>query len=339
MNKFINEDILKGNTSYDCINLVNDSYTVNNSNNTFCIFKSIKDLFFLIYTNKNNSIISFDLNSNQKVNEIKNAHESDITYYRHYFDKNNKRDLIISISSYDSNIKLWNINNWECLLNLKKINQNGALISACFFSYLNENYIISSNLSFMGNADFINVIDFNGNIVKRLDDYDYGTIFIDTYYDAQTDNNYIITSNIGYSKSYKYNEDKLYNKYIDNKNDLEIRFSILINNKKDVVEMLESDRSGYIRIWDFHSGLLLKKIRICEYSINCTYLYDNEYLLIGCDDNGIKIMNLESEKIVKSLLSHNKRVLSMKIILHPIYGECLISQGDYDDQIKLWKTQ
>ena len=103
--------------------------------------------------------------------------------------------------------------------------------------------------------------------------------------------------------------------------------------------MLESDRSGFIRIWDFHSGFLLKKIKICEYSINCTYLYGNDYLFIGCDDNGIKIMNLKSEKIEKCLLSHNKRVLTMKIVLHPIYGECLISQGDYDDQIKLWKRQ
>ena len=339
MSKFINEKILNENKSYDCINLVNDSYTVNNSNNTFCVFKSINDLYFLIYTSKNNSIISFDLNSNQKVNEIKNAHQPDITYYRHYNDKNIKRDLIISLSSYDNSIKLWNFNNWECLLNLKRIYQRGVLISACFFSYQNENYIISSNLSFMGNADSINIIDFNGKIVKKLDDYDYGTIFIDTYYDALADTNYIITSNIGYSKSYKYNEDKLYKKYIDNENDLEIRFSILINNKKDVVELMESDRSGFIRIWDFHSGLLLKKIKIGEYSINCTYLYDNDYLFIGCDDNGIKIMDLKSEKIVKSLLSHNKRVLTMKLVLHPIYGECLISQGDYDDQIKLWKRQ
>ena len=184
MNKFINEKILNENKSYDCINLVNDSYTVNNSNNTFYVFKSINDLYFLIYTSKNNSIISFDLNSNQKVNEIKNAHESDITYYRHYIDKNIKRDLIISISSYDNNIKLWSFHNWECLLNLKRIYQSGALISACLISYQNENYIISSNLSFMGNADCITIIDFNGKIVKKLDDYDYGTIFIDTYYDA-----------------------------------------------------------------------------------------------------------------------------------------------------------
>ena len=339
MNKFINENILNENQSYDCINLINDSYTVNNTNNTFCVFKSISDLYFLIYTNKNNSIISFDLNANQKVNEIKNAHKSDITYYRHYIDKINKRDLIISISSYDNNIKLWNINNLECLLNLKRIYQSGTLISACFFSYLNDIYIISSNLSFMGNADSINIIDFNGKIVNKLDDYDYGTIFIDTYYDNLTDNNYIITSNIGYSKSYNYNGGKLYQKYIDDENNLEIRYSNLINNKEDVVEMLESDRSGYIRIWDFHSGLLLKKIKISDYNINCTYLYDKEYLFIGCDDNGIKIINLKTEKIIKSLVAHNKRVLSMKIIMHPIYGECLISQGDYDDQIKLWKRQ
>ena len=339
MKKFINENIFKENKPYDCINLINDSYTINNTNNTFCVFKSINDLYFLIYSNQNNSIISFDLIANKKVNEIKNAHELDITYYRHYMDKNNKRDLIISVSSYDNSIKLWNINNWECLLNLKKVYQNGTLISACFFRYLNENYIISSNLAFMGNADCIKIIDFNGKIVKKFDDYIHGTVFIDTYYDAQTDNNYIITANIGYSKSYDYNGGKLYKKYIDNENDLELRLSFLIKNKNEVVEMIESDRSGYIRMWNFHSGLLLRKIKTGDYSINCTYLYDSEYLFIGCDDNGIKIMNMKTGNFVKNLDAHNNRILSMKIIFHPIYGECLISQGDYDGQIKLWKRQ
>ena len=78
--------------------------------------------------------------------------------------------------------------------------------------------------------------------------------------------------------------------------------------------MMESDRSGYIRIWNFLSGLLLRKIRTSNYTINCTYLYDNEYLFIGCDDNGIKIMDLKTGNFAKNLDAHNKRILSMKII-------------------------
>ena len=91
-------------------------------------------IFYIIYTNENRSIISYDLINNKKINEIKNAHSELITNLRHYSDKINKRDLIISISSKNNNIKLWNINTFECLLNLENINNNGLLFSACFFN-------------------------------------------------------------------------------------------------------------------------------------------------------------------------------------------------------------
>ena len=81
----------------------------------------------------------------QKITEIKNAHNNVTTNFRHYLDVINKRDLILSISAYENNIKLWNINNFECLLNLQNINKGGCLYSACFLNDNNQNYIITSN--------------------------------------------------------------------------------------------------------------------------------------------------------------------------------------------------
>jgi len=46
--------------------------------------------------------------------EIK-MHKQYITNLRHYLNNINKRDLIISISAQSNNIKLWNLNNYECL--------------------------------------------------------------------------------------------------------------------------------------------------------------------------------------------------------------------------------
>ena len=104
--------------------LIYDSYTNERLDNTFIVFKSIDNIFYLIYTNLDNSIIAYDLIDNKKMIEIKNSNYwSYITNLRYYFDYINKRDLLISIS-YDNNLKLWNINNWECLLNFKDINDN-----------------------------------------------------------------------------------------------------------------------------------------------------------------------------------------------------------------------
>ena len=49
-----------------------------NSDNTFLIFKSINDILYLIYINKESSFISFNLINNKIINEIKKPHNNDI---------------------------------------------------------------------------------------------------------------------------------------------------------------------------------------------------------------------------------------------------------------------
>jgi hypothetical protein len=63
-----------------------DSFTDCYLDNTFAVFKSVNDILSLIYTDKNNSIISYDLVNNKIINEIKNAHNDLITSFRHFLD-------------------------------------------------------------------------------------------------------------------------------------------------------------------------------------------------------------------------------------------------------------
>ena len=65
-------------------------------------------------------------------------------------------------------------------------------------------------------------------------------------------------------------------------------------------------------------------------------MWDNEYLLVGCDDKTIKLINLNNGEIIKELEGHNDKVLSLKILFHPKYEKCLISQGAEFEPIKLW---
>jgi hypothetical protein len=66
-----------------------DSFTDCYLDNTFTVFKSVNDILNLIYTDKSNSIISYDLVNNKIINEIKNAHNDLITSFRHFLDNNN----------------------------------------------------------------------------------------------------------------------------------------------------------------------------------------------------------------------------------------------------------
>ena len=82
-------------------------------------FKSIDDILYFIYSKKT-SIISYDLINNKKITEIKDDKNSCITNLKHYFYQDKRQDLIIS-TSIDNNLKLWKLNNWECLYILKEL--------------------------------------------------------------------------------------------------------------------------------------------------------------------------------------------------------------------------
>ena len=321
-------------------NLVSDSYIDYILDNTFDIFNSINDILYLIYRNEHNSIILFNLNNNQKINEIKEAHIFSITNFKHYTDIYNKRDLIISISAEDNNLKLWNLYNFECLINLQNINQSGRLLSVNFLNDNNQIYFLTSNYNWKENNEKIKVYDLKGNKIKEINDIDEPNkriCFIDSYYDNNLSKNYILIGNYNYVKSYDYNKNVLYYKYCDN--DYRDHYSVVINNDKNIVKLIESSCDGNIRIWNFHSGDLLNKIKVCNEWICGICLWNNEYLFVCCKDKNIKLIELNKGIIIQELMNHNYGVLTIKKIFIPKYGHCLLSQGRFNDQIKLWIIQ
>ena len=318
-------------------NITNDSYSYVNLDNAFTVFNSIDNILNLVFVNKKNSIISYNINTNQKINEIKKAHDIIITNFRHYLDEINKRDLIMSISRNDNNVKIWNIKNWDCLLNIKNINSVGFIYSACFFNDNNQNFIVTSNRNLDGNPEGIKIFDFKGKKLKEIENSKDHTFFIDSYYDNILIKKYIITGNFGDVKTYDFNKNCIYHKYDDNKciNNDRFHCSLIVKKDKKILKILDSSGDGFLRIWNFHSGELLNKIKIGErlYSI-C--LWNDNYLFVGCEDNTIKLIELNYKLIITSFSGHNNWVLSLKKICHPLYGECLLSQNWGESEIKLW---
>ena len=86
--------------------MLKDSFAYEPIVNSFCIFETFDHILMIIYSSRNNSIISYNIIENKKIKEIENDHNKPISIFSHYFDNINKRDLIISVSSFDNNIKL-----------------------------------------------------------------------------------------------------------------------------------------------------------------------------------------------------------------------------------------
>ena len=282
-------------------------------------------------------MISFDIINNKKINEIKKAHDENIISIRNYFDNTSKNDLIMSLSALDNNIKIWNSYNFICLLNIKKVNKGGTLLSACFLNENNEIYILTSNRNFNTNIEYIKAYDLNGNKIKEINNSNNNTFFIDNYFDKKMSNNYIITGNEGYSISYDYNNNQIYHKYNDLNRFYSFSRSLIVNDNDEIIKLIEANDDGIIKIWNFHSGNLIKKIKICDDYICGLCLWNKDYILVGCYNKIIKLIDLNKDILnTKDLISHSHSVITVKKFFHPKYGNCILSQGLGKEQIKLW---
>ena len=312
--------------------ITTDSFCYLVQDNTFIEFRSLNDILYLVYSNEKKFIIIFNLIEFKKESTIKNAHNKYITNFRYYLDEINIRDLIISISAQDNNLKLWNISNLECLLNIENIYNDGILSSGVLLNYNNKNYIIVCNFN-VWESEPIKIFDFKGNKINDIkDNINDKTFFIDVYYDKQFMKNFILTGNWGYVKSYDYQKYKLYHKYCDN--DKTTHYNLIVTKTQEITMLIESSRDGNIRIWNFHNALLLNKINVCKSDIRSICLWENNYIFIGLFEK-LKIVDFQMGKIIKVVEFPNYTLNMIKKITHPKFGDCLVSQGLKNEQIKL----
>ena len=86
--------------------------------------------------------------------------------------------------------------------------------------------------------------------------------------------------------------------------------------------------------WDFHSARFLKKIIINNDWLYGIGLWEKNYIFVGCKNGEIDIVDINEGIIVNRLIGHKEKVLTIKKIYHPKYGESLVSQSL--ECIKLW---
>ena len=342
-------------------NLINDSYNIDYLDNTFTLYTSKNGCLYLVYATELKSIKCYSFGDQKIIKEIKNAHDDYITNFRYCFNKKTDKDIIMSISGWINNIKIWDGNTWQCLLNISNVNNNGYLFSSTFLvikqynlnlnlnnqnilnrnKYTEEYFILSSNRNHLGTAEPIKLYDFNGKLLSKFTESNDNTCFIDTFCEKEKigENKenlkyYIITGNTGHVKSYDYSNKKLFMKYCE-KNNKADHLCVIIKKLEDIIKLIESCADNFIRIWKFHTGELLGKID-CNCGLLGICFWNGDYLFTGGKDYSIKLIDIKNLKIVKSFNGHNNYVCTIRKIVHPKYGGCIISQSWHNDDIKIW---
>ena len=311
--------------------ICNTAHKTNSIDKVFCAFKSLQGESLIVWGTPQYSIEFYDLDKAKIIKTILYAHNQIIFSCRHFPDFKNNIDYIIT-SSYDRTIKIWNLKEFQPILNINSFSVGNYIYSVLILCEQNEgnNYVITS-----GQNDDMRIYDFKGSYLGIFGVNDNrNTYFIDTYYDSKEEVYYIINGNGSDVKSYVFKTKDLYQKYEGSPKTWHM--SAIVNEVKDKQILIESDGNGYIRMWDFHNGNLIKSISLSSpISLRGICLWNDNYLLAACNDCQIKLIDLDQGKFIQSFKGHTNIVCSLEKIIHPKYGECLISQG-LDGKIKIW---
>ena len=306
----------------------------------FIVFKSINELFTLVYINKDNSIISYDLNNFKKLSEIKTNFYYNITDLQYTFDIKNKRDLIM-ITSYNNEIQIWDINKLECLTKIEINNKDGCHILSCFVNYNNDIKIIISKR--YGSKYPFMIYDIEGNKIKEVNNsYDYISNMY-SYYNNKLNKNYIIVTN-NYIESFDLNESKEYHEYENEiKKVMENKVNnIIIDDNEEIIKIIGLTKSN-IQIWNFNTGDKLINIDfgLAEPSrINNISHWNSDLYLISIYDRKenntiINLVNLKDGKIIKNLMKcENENLISINKMKHDSLGDVILV-STYNNKLKL----
>ena len=139
------------------------------------------------------------------------------------------------------------------------------------------------------------------------------------------------------------NKNEIYWNLTDQKN-MDARYMngfIYTNNNYKSNENFEylytASMNGYINIWELNQKILLNTIFINNNFLSNIIQWNENYIILtNGNKNNILIMELNSTRIISSIFGkHEKGIMNIKKIVHPIYGESVLSCG-LEGNICLW---
>ena len=293
-----------------------------------CFFISKNNEYVLCYADSSyKTLIFYDINNNNEIKKINNAHNSNIYTIKHY--PYDKYDIILS-NSNNNDIKIWNYNEGLNILTISKIYENNNYVfSSCII--LNEN---NFSIFCTGYQNYIKIYNQKGEFIKNIgnNDVDY-RFYIDS--GEIEEKKYLIVGGTKGIQVFNYPALTEYYTFIEG-NDTQYHNEAKIIKINDTYNLIDTGSFNLIKIWDFLNKNLITKITsdTTDY-LKGFMIINNRYLFIGGDHKNIKEFDLEKKILIKSISKHTNTVAGIKPVKDKNNNIFIISYSQ-DNKIYLW---
>ena len=342
-NKIFNKDpnelkfhsLIVNNLSSKGVNDIFEVYTSNADNQDYLVSKN----------GTNNFLDIINLNNNQIVTSLK-GHTNTITMVRYFINYKGKNEYLISADT-NKNVIVWDITDNFKLLHLIQTEYINHNIYSCyiFFDNWDNNFIFTScglNKYEKNEASYTKMYSLkDGKFVKDIiDSNENNTYYLLIWYHEGHKINYLIECCEEKIIITDFVKNDLYANLMPHGFKVLKYYSGFIYNyeKKNGRDFLCcSTSNGCVAIWDLLNINLIYFGKISKFELYNIIQWNENYAIIsGGKNKTIKIFDIRKFKEVKSIeTGHSSNVNCIKKIVHPIYGESLLSSGN-DHKINLW---
>ena len=324
--------------------------------------KGVNDIFEVFICNKDNQeyLVSKNakthnldiilLNNNKIINSLK-GHNSTISMVRYFINLKGKNEYLIS-ADFNKNVIVWDINNNYNILNwIRTESDNSNILNyniySCyiFFDNFDNNFIFTSsgiNTYKKNDTAFTKMYSLkDGNFVKNIiNSNDNNTYYLLVWYNEKSKINYLIECCEGKIAITNFKQNELYATLVAKGYKVLKYYSGFIYNSDNKIGkdyLCCSSSNGCIVIWELMSKQFTFISKISKVELYNIIQWDKKYAIVsGGSNKSIIIFDLENLKEEKNIQTeHSSKVNCIKKIIHPIYGESLLSSGN-DYKIRLW---
>lgn len=332
-------DPIKLTTKIQITDKVQKSYTIDS---VFTAFTTSDDKSFAAVANQTYLIDVYSFNSELAFEFLQSlkSHAQHVFTIRHFYDCRNNSDYLLS-TSYDKTVILWKYNLNKGIFDLLQVidtGHGGLYIYSGLVLFDNTDtqseslpekstYILSSVPN-----EQIRIFSITGELLKSIGNKTDYTYYINLYFDMKLNEYFIINANSIDVKIISFKEGNTIKAFKDTVNAWHMSAFICEIEKRTL--LFESDGNGYLRIWDYNTVSIYKKLHAPGCNLRGILLWNQKFVIAASSDKCFKIFNIDEEKVFSSPSLHSNVLCTVQKITHPIYGESLMTSS-IDGLLKL----